>query len=169
MLPSTYPTILHGRALEYYYMNCQNRNLSVDNLITRFKEYFEGAQHRRHRLFEWNNINLRNILHQNPDHDKGKLFIEVVENFRKLQQGLDQEHRTDGAMYNRVVSACRTTPQFIFAILQQAFTLPALIDNIYAALQNSDEIEKLEKTEPINSNTYFTDRKYHRLTNQGST
>ncbi|KAI6245663.1 hypothetical protein HI914_06006 [Erysiphe necator] len=117
MLPSAFPTMLHGRALEYYYMNCQNRNLSVENLITCFKEYFEGAQHRRHRLFEWNNISLRNILHQNPDHDKGKLFIEMVENLRKLQQGLDQEHRTDGAMYNRIVSACRTTPQCSFAIL----------------------------------------------------
>ncbi|RKF79359.1 hypothetical protein GcC1_047009 [Golovinomyces cichoracearum] len=65
----------------------------------------------------------------------------MVENLCKLQQGLGQEYRTEGAMYNRVVPACRTTIQCSIAILQQAFTLPALIDNIYAALQNNFELE----------------------------
>ncbi|KAI0994210.1 hypothetical protein K3495_g13972 [Podosphaera aphanis] len=154
--------MLHGRALEYYYMSCQGCNLSIDELLSRFKEYFEGAQHKRHRFFEWNNVNLRSILRDRPNQDKGKIFVEMVEDLRKLQHGLDQEHRTDAAMYNRIVSACRTTPQCSFAILQQASNLPALIDKIYAALQNSDEIEKLEKTEPSNPDAFFTDRKYHR-------
>lgn len=41
----------------------------------------------------------------------------MVENLRKLRQGLDQEHQSDRAMYNRIVSACGTTPQCSFAIL----------------------------------------------------
>ena len=46
-------------------------------------------------------------------------------------------------------------------ILQSTITIVELINNIYAAIENNEEVMKIEKSESFDSETYFIDRKYY--------
>ncbi|RKF76572.1 hypothetical protein GcM3_078032 [Golovinomyces cichoracearum] len=47
-------------------MACQGINLTIKKLVKRFQDHFEGEEHRRNMLREWNAINLRVIFRKNP-------------------------------------------------------------------------------------------------------
>ena len=47
------------------------------------------------------------------------------------------------------------------AILQSTIIIVELINNIYAAIENNEEIIKTEKFESLDFETYFIDRKYY--------
>lgn len=82
MLPIAFSTMLKGMALKYYYSCCQGSNLMISQLNQRFQEHFEGEEHRRNMLREWNKISLRNMFHKNPSKEKGLVFNEMVQILR---------------------------------------------------------------------------------------
>ena len=69
---------------------------------------------------------------------------------------------TDSALRNKIISSCNNIPACDVTILQQTFTVAKLINNIYTAIENSEETIKAEKAKSLElSITYFTDRKYY--------
>ena len=153
--------MLKSMALEYYYSSCPI-GLSIQQLFDRFEAHFEGEEHRRNMLREWNTINLRGLLRASPDRHKGTVFNEMIQQLRQVQRSLDYEFQSDTALRNKIISSCSNIPACSVAILQQTSTIAGLINNIYAAIENSEEAMKAEKSEPLGlSITYFTDRKYH--------
>ena len=163
MLPIAFPTMLKSMALEHYYSSCPS-GLTIQQLFDRFEAHFEGEEHRRNMLREWNIINLRGLIRANPDKHKGTIFNEMVQQLRQVQRSLDYEFQSDTALRNKIISACSNIPACSVAILQQTSTIAGLINNIYAAIENSEEAKKAERSEPLGlgpPTTYFTDRKYH--------
>ncbi|POS81762.1 hypothetical protein EPUL_006005 [Erysiphe pulchra] len=141
-LPTAFSTMLKGMALE------------------RFQENFEGEEHRRNMLREWNKVNLRDMFHKNPSREKGLVFNEMVQILRAIQRGLDREYQTDSALRNKIISACSNIPACCSAILQQTHSISALCNNIYAALEFNETAIRAESSDPIAS-VYLTDRKLH--------
>ena len=162
MLHTAFPTMLKSMTLEYYYFSCQAIELTIQQLFDRFEAHFEGEEHRRNILREWNSINLRGLLRVNPDRHKGTVFNEMIQQLRQVQRSLDYEFQSDTALRNKIISSCSNIPACSVAILQQTSTIAGLINNIYASIENSEEAMKAERDEPLGlSTTYFTDRKYH--------
>ncbi|RKF64369.1 putative glycosyl transferase [Erysiphe neolycopersici] len=147
-LPTAFSTMLKGMALEYYYSCCQGSTLTISQLIKRFQEHFEGEEHRRNMLREWNKINLRDMFHKNPSKEKGFVFNEMVQILRATQRGLDQEYQTDSALRNKIISACSNIPACSSAILQQTHSISALCNNIYAALEYNETAIRAESSDP---------------------
>ena len=112
-------------------------------------------------LREWNTINLRGLLRASPDRHKGTIFNEMIQQLRQVQRSLDYEFQSDAALRNKIISAYSNIPACTVIILQQTFTITRLINNIYAAIENSEKAMKAEVAEPLGlSITYFTNRKY---------
>ncbi|KAI6250803.1 hypothetical protein HI914_00479 [Erysiphe necator] len=130
-LPTAFSTMLKGMALEYYYSCCQGSTLTISQLIRRFQEHFEGEEHRRNMLSEWNKVNLRNMFHKNPSKEKGLVFNEIVQILRATQRG-----------------SCSDIPACSSAILQQTHSISALCNNIYAALEYNETAIRTESSDP---------------------
>ena len=161
LLHTAFPTMLTSMALEYYYSSCQGVSLTTEQLFERFQSHFEGEEHRRNMLREWNNINLRGLLRASPDKNKGIIFNEMILKLRQIQRGLDYEFQSDTALRNKIVTSCSNIPACTVAILQQTPTIAGLINNIYTAIENHEEAIKAERSEPLVPGTFFTDRKYY--------
>ena len=158
---TAFPTMLKSMALEYYYSSCQGIGLTVQQLFDRFQGHFEGEEHRRNMLRQWNSINLKGLFRTSPEKNKGTVFNEMILQLRQIQRGLDYEFQSDTALRNKIVMSCSNIPACNVAILQQTTTIAGLINNIYAAIENNEEAMKAEKSDPLGPTTYFTDRKYY--------
>ncbi len=161
ILHVAFPTMLKTMALEFYYSSCQGIVLTVQQLYDRFQGHFEGEEHRRLMLRQWNSVSLRGSFRANPEKSKGTIFNEMVLQLRQIQRGLDYEFQSDTALRNKIVTSCSNVPACTVAILQHTPTIAGLINNIYAAIESNEEAIKAEKSEPLGPATYFTDRKYH--------
>ena len=84
ILNTTFPTMLKSMALKYYYSSCQGINLTIQQLLDRFQGHFEGEEHRRNMLRDWNSITLRGLLRASPDKNKGTVFNEIIQQLRQI-------------------------------------------------------------------------------------
>ncbi|RKF82172.1 hypothetical protein GcM3_027047, partial [Golovinomyces cichoracearum] len=139
-------------ALWFYYSSSQGFNLTIEQLIQRFQDRFEGEEYRRIALPNWNNTYLRTWLRQNTDTPKST-------------RGLDQEYQSDSALRNKIITACNNVAACSLVVLQPATEITSLINNIHGAIENSEMIAMADKIEPIDqidkSSVYYTDRKYY--------
>ncbi|KAI0991583.1 hypothetical protein K3495_g16604, partial [Podosphaera aphanis] len=161
-LPLAFPTMLKLTALEYYYSSCQGFNFTIQQLIKRFQDQFEGEEYRRNALLNWNNVNFRDWLRDNTDKPKSAVFSNMVQYLRQIQRGLDQEYQSNSALRNKIITACSNVAACSLAVLQPATELTSLINNIHGAIENSEIIAKADKMESVSkSSAYYTDRKYY--------
>ena len=112
-------------------------------------------------LRQWNSINLKELFRNNPEKNKETIFNEMVLQLRQIQRGLDYEFQSDTTLRNKIIIFCSNIPAYNVAILQQMIIIVELINNIYAAIENNEEIMKTEKSESFDFETYFIDRKYY--------
>ena len=101
------------------------------------------------------------MIQANPDKSKGTTFNKMAQHLCQIQRSLDYKFQLDSALCNKIVAACSNVPACSFAVLQQIRTIADLINNIYAAIENSKEVMKAERLEPLGLATYFTNQKYY--------
>ncbi|KAI6249857.1 hypothetical protein HI914_01664 [Erysiphe necator] len=119
-LPLAFPVMLKLTALEFYYSSCQGFNLTIQQLIQKFQDQFEGEEYRRNALLNWNNTNFRTWLRHNTDLLKSTVFNKRIEHLRQTQRGLDQEYQSDSALRNKIITACNNVAACSLAVLQPA-------------------------------------------------
>ena len=74
---------------------------------------------------------------------------------------MNYEFQLDTALRNKIIMSYNNIPACNVAILQPTIIIVELINNIYVAIENNEEIIKVEKFESFDSETYFIDRKYY--------
>ena len=74
---------------------------------------------------------------------------------------MNYEFQLDTALRNKIVISYNNISTYNVAILQSAIIIIELINNIYAAIENNEEVIKIEKFELFDFETYFIDRKYY--------
>ncbi|KAA6410313.1 MAG: Transposon Ty2-OR1 Gag-Pol poly [Lasallia pustulata] len=74
-----FPTMLTGIALEFYYTNCRGKYHVLNEPFAVFKNYFEGDEHKRNKLSEWNGINLRTAIQKKPNEPIAETFRTMVQ------------------------------------------------------------------------------------------
>ncbi|SLM39862.1 hypothetical protein LPUS_10497 [Lasallia pustulata] len=66
-LLKAFPIMLTRTALEFYYINCQGKYYTIEDLFTMFENYFKGDKHKRNKFSKWNGINLHTAIQTKPD------------------------------------------------------------------------------------------------------
>ena len=85
----------------------------------------------------------------------------MILQLRQIQRDLNYEFQSDTAFRNKIIMFYNNIPACSVAILQSTTIIVELINNIYAAIENSEEVIKAEKFESLDSETYFIDHKYY--------
>ena len=85
----------------------------------------------------------------------------MVLQLRQIQRDLNYEFQSDTAFRNKIIMSYSNISAYSVAILQLTIIIVELINNIYAIIENNEEIMKAEKFESFNFKTYFIDRKYY--------
>ena len=161
-LTRAFPIMLTDGALEYYYTSCQGlNNATIYDLYNRVSAHFEGDEHRRNMLREWNAINLRSMIRKAPEKKRSVIFHEMVQLLSKTQRGLHAELQTDSALYHKIIQSCSDIPACSTVTLLQTQGIPGLVNNIHATLEMDDANTRAEKSEPLNASNFITDRRYY--------
>ena len=85
----------------------------------------------------------------------------MILQLRQIQRDLNYEFQSDTSLRNKIIMFCNNISACSVAILQSIIIIVELINNIYAAIENNEEIIKAKKFESFDSKTYFIDRKYY--------
>lgn len=153
------PSMLKGRALEYYIDNQQYLvGIPILDVRAKFLAYFENAQARMNMLNEFNHITLKEWMKQNPDKTMTQNLDLMIARMRKLQYGLDQGYQNDLFLCQRLTLACETVPECRTACYAPAQSLSLYIDSIRAATAGYDRTHP----HPKGAETMLVDRKFYR-------
>ena len=155
--------MLAGAALEYYYTSCRGQNLDITTLYERLRNRFEGEEHRRNMLREWNNTTLRQMIQEQLDKSKETVFRTMVQRLQNLQRGLDIELQSESNLRNKIIAACEDVPACSIAIARPATTITGLTNEIFSAISAFEKAAKAEKLNPLpsSSSSFLTNRRYH--------
>ena len=155
-----YPTMLRGSALDHYYTNLNNNPQVVpfDQICNATRKYFEGPEYRRGMVAKWNSTTLKGTMEQEEilGRKASECFELLIKEWRHLQHGLEPDLRSEKTLYHRMISACQTLPACRYACYRPSDTLAGLIGDLRSS------IETYEKSTAESTNTFFTDRRYHR-------
>lgn len=165
-LATGFSSMLKGTALQHYYSSCHGHGFDIRQLLNRFENHFEGEEHRRNMLREWNSVSLRSEWSKDPNKPKAKLFNDMVERLRLIQQGLDPEYRSDSALRNKIVQTVTDIAACSTATLVPTSSISGLVNNIHSAIENSELAAKAENHSHLDSSVYLTDRRYRNSAGQ---
>src|SRR6266516_285391 len=155
-----YPTMLRGLALDHYYTNSKNvaQVLSFDQICDATRNYFEGPEYRRGILGQWNSTTLKSIMSKGENAGKSTqdCLQLLIKELRHLQHGLDPDLRTDKFLHNKLINACQELPACQYACFKPSDSLAGLLNDLRSS------IATFEKSHSENTQTFFTDRRYHK-------
>ncbi|KHJ33258.1 hypothetical protein EV44_g3270 [Erysiphe necator] len=159
-LVNAFSIMLKDDALDFYYnFYCDGQKRSLEQMCKEFKDKFEGIEHKRSLLKNWNNLTFETVV--NDKDNVGKSTAECLQIFTRLltimQHGLDINLRNDAFIHNKLVTACEKQPAFKNVCERPAATLFGLVNDLRSAAEFHDRTSKLTQTE----NTFLIDRRYH--------
>ncbi|RKF64337.1 hypothetical protein GcM3_133029, partial [Golovinomyces cichoracearum] len=160
-LKNAFPIMLKEDALYYYYNSLgSEQKFSLESMCKIFKDKFEGVEHKKALLDNWNKFNFETI--KNRKENTGKNMIECVRilprELRTMQHGLDINLRNDAFIHNKIVTACENQSAFKTVCERPSPTLAGLLSDLRSAAAVHDRINNITINE---SSTLFTDRRYH--------
>ena len=85
----------------------------------------------------------------------------MILQLRQIQRDLNYEFQLNTTFRNKIIMFYNNIFAYNVTILQQTIIIIELINNIYAAIENNEEIIKIKKFESFDFETYFTDHKYY--------
>jgi hypothetical protein len=135
--------MLNDQDLKYYFTHLKNE--PVESICVGLKSNFEGDEYKRDILDEWNGIKLTDGTERALD--------ALIDRMWHLQRGLHKDLRNDTTFYNKLLTACRKIPACKPAVYRPASTLAGLISDLRSAIATYGT----EMTD-----TFFTDRRYHK-------
>ncbi|RKF62322.1 putative glycosyl transferase [Golovinomyces cichoracearum] len=138
MLPDAFSIMLRGRALQFYFTSCQNKNLTILEMFNLVKAQFEGQEYKDNLLTEWNNTSLRKLFLQHPEKPRTQVLKEMVEKLQQIQCGLNVEFQSIASLKNNIKTACASVPSCSSALLIPTDTLAELVSNLVAAISHDD-------------------------------
>ncbi|POS82600.1 hypothetical protein EPUL_005793, partial [Erysiphe pulchra] len=114
-LPNLFPILLKDDALDFYYsFYCDGQEHNLKNMCKNFKEKFEGVEHKRTLLANWNKLTFESII--NHKDNIGKTTIQSLQTLTRrltiMQHGLDINLRNNAFIHNKLVTAYETQPVF---------------------------------------------------------
>ncbi len=161
MRSRAYPAMLKGAAIQHYYNSIvPSGNTNFDAAVLATRNYFEGPERQRRIYNEWSNLTLQQVMTETSKNALQALDV-LVQRLRDGQHGLPQELRNDQILHSRIISACQGVDACKIACSLPPPTVPALI----SSLKDSIDTAMRSHSEALNSDAFFTDRRYYRNDN----
>ncbi|POS82128.1 hypothetical protein EPUL_006743, partial [Erysiphe pulchra] len=167
-IPQAFPIMLHGSALDYYYHNCDGRDMTVNDLHKHFIKRYENEEHRRNMERKWNSISLRQMVKSNPDMPMEETFRKLVERLQQLQRVLDIDLRSESVLRQKLILACEDVEACSSACSRPPIQFTELVEAIHSAIASHEKARRAQEIDPIPTtsstqltNINFVDRKYH--------
>jgi hypothetical protein len=154
-----FPAMLKGLAQDHFYSNRLSKR-TMSEACNHLRNFFEGPGFHRRNLDEWNSISLTSITAQNPANGTYQNVQMLINKLRVLQYGLATAFRTTDFLHNKIITACQGSPACRYAVSDP----PADLGQLIHKLQSS--ITSYEKEQEASPDTFFTDRRYHRLSDR---
>ncbi|KAA6416336.1 MAG: glycosyl transferase [Lasallia pustulata] len=130
-LSKAFPTMLIGIALEFYYTNCRGKYHTLNEPFAVFKNYFEGDEHKRNKLSEWNGINLRTAIQKKPDEPIAETFRTMVQQLQQIQRGLSGEMHTDNILRQKIIASCKDHPFMVWGNISRNYLTDAELRQLH--------------------------------------
>ncbi|RKF64111.1 hypothetical protein OnM2_021121, partial [Erysiphe neolycopersici] len=127
-----FPTMLSNLALSFYFNRCRGKNLT--ELCKSMRENFEGPEYHRYNLQKWNSLTFQSIIDQNPDKNGMEQVTILINKLDKMQKTLSPEFRTDEALHNKIISACKCIEACKMACYRPSPTVPGLIRDLRSGI-----------------------------------
>jgi hypothetical protein len=153
-IDKAFPTMLKGLALDYFYSNCKNCQ-TAEQYADSIRSYFEGEEHKRALLRQWNSLTLSTIMERSSNESKTteESLQLLIKELRHIQHGLDWEFRTENSFHNKLIIACQEVPACKFACYKPSPTVAGLINDLRSSIVTHEKVKPAQ--------TFFTDRRFH--------
>ena len=160
-----FPTMLRGLALDYYYSSL--KRLPLEKACELIKKYFEGDEYKRGIMSKWNSITLKSMIEKHQPEGKSveECLQLLIKELRHLQHGLDMEFGSDKFLLNKLINACQEIPACQYACYKPADNLAGFINDLRSSITTYEKARVSHE----NTETFFTDRRYHRHDSQRPT
>jgi hypothetical protein len=149
-----FPIMLKGLAQDHFY-NHRLSERTYDEACENIRGFFEGPAAQRSALDKWNSINLADLMAKNTENKPTYEVVQsMVKSLRELQYGLSSTLQNDDFLHNKIVTACQGVPACRFAVSDPPPGIGPLVNKLQSSIITYEKEQKLE------SQTYFTDRRY---------
>jgi glutamate synthase domain-containing protein 2 len=126
------------------------------------RSYFEDAEHKRNVLTKWNALSLQHVMNKNEKKTIEECLQIMLKELRHLQHELDSKFQTNQFLHNKLVIACRNVSACRYACYKSSESVAELISDLRSSIVTHNESH-------VNEFTFFTDRKYHKQSDQTRT
>jgi len=174
-----FPTMLRGIALNFYHAALEGRDLSIEELIDKFKQRFETEERIRLLVSEWNSASIETTIAKNTDKSMINCLDILVRDLTDLQTCLPHPMRQPYLLRDQLLKACNL-PIFKVARLKPAETLMGVVGDLQTAIQTEAQTNPASSTALYYANcghdhnpndsavdAFYTDRKYHQRPARG--
>jgi hypothetical protein len=157
-LPHSFSTMLKGKALDYYYGNCRDRVMPLAELYHMIESHFEGPEHKRGKLREWNQTTLRTYIDKMPGQPMSTVYRSMVEELQKTQLSLDTRYRSNEALWDKLLAACEGIPACTSTVANPPETTQGLINALYSAIMSDEATARAQQLNPLPTSMTYTAR-----------
>ena len=159
------PGMLKGMALNRLYNHKATNpgNLTFSRACDHMRGFFEGAEYQRANLEKWHKTTLQGIISENPGKSTSECFHLLIDKLQELQHGLSYEMRNMAILQDKVITSCRSVPACGWGTSGPLTNFADLLGRIQSS------IATYEQQHPGESQTFYTDRRFHTNTSNAST
>ncbi|KAH6661479.1 hypothetical protein F5X68DRAFT_266345 [Plectosphaerella plurivora] len=155
--PGAFPTMLKGRAREYYYQHiCPLGPLPLDTMLQKMRNKFETQETHHVYLAKWRETTLTKVRTDNPSKTTPECLETLIERLDQLALALGYTTEAPaGGLRMHLLNACQGHPSCKLALYSPATTYEGVIAQLRAAVATE------EATAPYQSVAHWTDRTFN--------
>ncbi|RKF64201.1 putative glycosyl [Golovinomyces cichoracearum] len=128
-----FPTMLKNIALSFYFNRCRGKSLA--KLCQDMKDNFEGPEYQIYNLQKWNDVTFQLIIDQNSTKGGMEHITILINKLDKMQKALSTEFRTEEALQNKIIIACKDVEACKITCYRPSPTVPGLIRDLRSGIE----------------------------------
>lgn len=166
-----FSTMLIDEARTFYFTKIAGKQESFENVIKAMKAEFETEQRQERITTEWEDTKLEDFKIKYPE----KSILDVFDIMRNQlihdQNILRSELQSDIVIRDKLYRACRNVPECNMALFKRSSTFQGASEDLRNCLAIQSQIGSsntftTNSSETIDSNNYYSDRKYYGKTSR---
>ncbi|KAH6667382.1 hypothetical protein B0J14DRAFT_642344 [Halenospora varia] len=162
------PTMLKGRASDFYYDQLSGKGYDFDYMVFKLKAHFDTDENRQEYMAEWRETTFPQMIATNPGKSRLEVLQMLFDKLRTVQRGLSADYQTENSLRDQVISACRGVPECSLALYKPSDTFEGVCAELRSAvgtaMRTREEQQQFnlynEQDQYTETNQFWTDRQY---------
>jgi len=159
---AVFPSILSGDAQDYYVYST-NPELTFTEVYNNMKLHFDTEVNKAQYHTDWSSLTFHSVKISTEAIGKSnqQVLQILLKKMRLCQRALGPGYMEEHVLIHAVMRACRGVPELEFALFTPATTFEELASKLRSSIATYEN-RKANGQFPIDSDTYYTDRRYQR-------